>query len=383
MRKITHASLKKLSNYEGEPVLTIYVPTHRFPTPPNIQEDQTRFKNLVRAGCEQWRSTDTKNDVTAIQDELEALMDDLSFWQESLETLAIFAGPDGIELYHLPVECEERVFVGKRFDVTPLLLIDSMSQRAYVLALAMQDSKLYMSDMYGLTPVEVDFPKDVEDALNIDEMFSNSNTIRSGRTSGPNSIAAAPHGQGDSNDAGTEERLMYLRIIDERIRNLKEFDPTLPVVVAATDTEYGDFHSLSQLNIADVHIPGNYTGVPLNELHALVSSLLYKRTAQAQQRELDRFGEMKGFAKSSTDVADMTAAARDGRIDTLLLAMVDMTTDSVSDNEERKPLIRYLDRFDRTLFDLVCHTIANGGKVMAVARGMLPNLSSAAGIYRY
>ena len=53
MKKVDVSAIKNLIAYEGEPALTLYIPTHRYPTPPSIQEDQTRFKNLVRQGCDE------------------------------------------------------------------------------------------------------------------------------------------------------------------------------------------------------------------------------------------------------------------------------------------------------------------------------------------
>lgn len=385
MRRADSATVKNLIAYEGDPVMTLYVPAHRAASPPHIQEDQTRFKNLVREGCEKWREQVDDSVVTPIQEQLEALLDDLSFWQSSIETIAVYASKDGFEIYHLPIEVEERTCVGNKYDITPLLLVESMNKPCYVLALAMHESKLFKTDLYGIEEVEIDFPKSVEEALNIDEMFSNSNTMRSGRTSGANSIAASPHGQGDSSGAGTEERFMYLRIIDEKIRKLKTFDDRLPVVIAATDTEFGDFRATSQLKtIVDVHIPGNHTATALPELHRKVQLLLREHILDQQLSEMiEQVEQLKGVDRASVDAKDISSAAHEGRVETLLVPMIDMTTDSVRDGSDPEPLIRYDDEYDASLSTIITDVVANGGSVVAIERGSLPTLRPLAAIYRY
>lgn len=387
MQRITQTSIKNLMGERDEPVLTLYVPTHRFPTPPNIQEDQTRFKNLVREGCRKWTEEADEAIAEARRHELEAHIDDLQFWQDMIETLAVFVSREGIEMYSLPIECSERVCVSSRFDLTPLLLTESINQPCYVFALATHESKLFKADLYGIEPIEVDFPKSPEDALNIDEMFSGSNTIRGGggRQSGANSTPAAPHGQGDSNGAGQEERLIYLRMLDDKIHTMKDFDDSLPLIIAATDTEFGDFRSISRSkNIIDVHIPGNHTASTPEELHQLVTTLLFETLIkQKQQHALDRLGELRGVNRSSTDLADITIAATEGRVECLLVPMIDMTTDSVSDTDEHRPLVRYNDQFNDGIFDSVCATAGNGGQIIAVERGSLSGMASIGAIYRY
>ena len=384
MKKVDVSAIKNLIAYEGEPALTLYIPTHRYPTPPSIQEDQTRFKNLVRQGCDQWRQQMDDAAVAAIETQLESYLSRLDFWQESIETLAVFASREGIQMYRLPIETEERVYVGTRFDITPLLLVESMNQPAYVFALAMHEPRLFRADLYGMEEISVDFPKSPEDALNIDEMFSNSNTIRSGRSAGPNSIPAAPHGQGDASGAGHEERFMYLRLLDEKIRHLQDFDESLPFIIASTDTEFGDFRSISKMkNIVDVHIPGNHTNSSLPEFHQQVTLLLREHIAATRfSKTLERIQELQGV-RASFEASDIAAAAEIGKIETLLVPMFDMTADSVADHQQPEPLIRFDDRFDESTRSIVSTVAANGGSIVGVERGSLPNMSAMAALYRY
>ncbi|HJM04200.1 MAG TPA: hypothetical protein QF549_01005 [Candidatus Saccharimonadaceae bacterium] len=381
MQQVTRTANRELIEPKGEPVLTLYIPTHRHPTPPHMKEDQMRFKNLVRDGLEKWGAQLAV--PREIKSELDELQNNVEFWQASLECLAVFIDTNGIRYDRLPIECEERIYVGERFDVTPLLLVESMSQPVYVFALSMHFPKLYEASLYDIQELDAGLPKNLEEALNIDEMFINSNTIRGGRIAG--SRAVAPHGQGDSSEAGREERLMYLRLLDEKIRTMPDFDASRPMIIAATDTEFGDFRAQSELStILDAHIPGSHTTTPTNELHAMVNDVLHKHIVEPRQKEaIDRIGEGVGQGKTSRLFDDISSAAQDGRVHQLLLPMIDHTADSVNDSSPTAPLIRYPKQFDKGLFAAIADTVTQGGSILGVQRNIHMPLTEVAADYRY
>ena len=50
MNKVSRDAIKSLIETEDNATMSIYLPTHRFPTSEHIQEDKIRLKNLVRSG---------------------------------------------------------------------------------------------------------------------------------------------------------------------------------------------------------------------------------------------------------------------------------------------------------------------------------------------
>lgn len=386
MNKLTQEKFDELVRFraaEGESALTLYVPTNRFPTPANMQEDQTRFKNLVREGCEKWSSHTDERTVKKVRNELEACVSDTSFWQAATETLAVFATAEEVQVYHLPLEVEPRSHVGPTFELTPLYILDHINRPFYVFALAMHDSKLYKADMYGVEPVAIDFPASPEDALNIDEMYANSNTVRDGDGGGG---GLAFHGQGDSSEAGQEERIKYFRILAEMIRRSKDVDQTLPILVAATESEAGDFKAtIDGLNLLEPFLAGNHTKDETPQLHAaawrIIESELLERDALAVR---DRYGELSGAGKSSAVLEDIRAAAKEGRVEALLLPILDLTPDSVSDRSEPGLLVRFPEVYDKEewggLAQLVCE---NGGQLIGTREEHMPEGARIAALYRY
>lgn len=379
MQKATKTLIESLVGQEKTPKLSLYMPTHRYPSPPHIQEDQTRYKNLIREARDQLVAGGDEELARKLYDKLEPLLDQLEFWQATTEGLALFASSDQLEICHLPMECETKVEVGEAYEITPLLVLLSYDQPFYLLALAVHQPKLFRGDMYGLEEVAIDFPASPEDALNIDEMFSGSNTMRVGNAGG----AASPHGQGDSAEAGREERLQYFRILDALIADLPGRESNRSLLLAATDNDAGDYKNLSKLPVLETYVQGNHTATPLQELHALAWPQVRDETGGDRQSALlEKLQELQGTGKASSDMKDMVLAAEEGRIGALLVGMLEMTADSVRDSTEGEvPVLCFPD--DGTLLQLARQTFQHGGEVVGLERTAMPGGALAAAVYRY
>jgi hypothetical protein len=385
MHKVTQSSIETLTRPQTENVISIYLPTHRHSTALHIQEDRTRFKNLIREARERWLSGNNHSDLSSTFEQLEAKLEDYDCWQQTTEGMAIFAGNDTLEIYNLPVECEERIYIADAYDITPLLIIAASDQPYYLLNLAMHNTKLFKGDVYGLEHVAIDFPTSPEDALNIDELFSNSNTVRS-QNSGPGGNIS-PHGQGDSNAAGTEERLQYFRIIDSMIATTEGIDSTLPVLIAGTDSEAGDYRNMSKLPaLIRPYLQGNHTNTTLHDLSTLAWPIIEAEViAKRETAAIDQLNEKAGVQKSSCDYKDMTEAANTGRIKTLLVGITRKTTDTVSDAVHTAvPILTFAKQYEYdNVAELVKKVLAHGGNVLGVGNEMLPAKVPVAAIYRY
>lgn len=382
MNKITDEVLDRLATYSGNSALTIYMPTHPTPTPPNVTENQIRFKNMVNKGLEQWTKDVRHGRTNDIKEQLLSYIDDTDFWHHVSKGLAIFISSESQEIYHLPVEISEQLYVGESFDVLPLLHLKSMNQPYYLFALAMHEPKLFKGDIYGLQQVSIDFPASPEEALNIDEMFINSNTVRAGS----GSMQGSPHGQGDSQKAGQEERLMYFRIIDNLIMKSKAIDMSFPFLIAATDSEAADYRSLSKLPfILDKHLSGNRTKDDIGLLHELSYELVTEELLMKHMDALaERYETAAGASKISDNLSDIEIAAHEGRVDTLLLSTTQSTTDSIS-NSDNSSIVRMLGNIKEKgkLLPLIAEVIKNGGTIDIYHRQLLPARVTVAALYRY
>lgn len=386
MNKIDQSIIDELSRDQKHPVLSIYMPTHQMSTPATIKGDQIRLKNLIREGVEQLCKALPGMDDKSLHGTLDRAINDSGLWAETSKSVAVFTDGTQVRVLHLPVECSEYVCVSKKYDIAPLEMVASMEQPYYVFALAKHNPKLFRGDMYGLSPVEIAFPTSPEDALNIDEMFNGSNTVRAmGSRSDGNSLLST-HGQGDSNHAGQEERLMYFRALDHMIMTSKNFDANAPVVLAATQSEASDFKALSKLpRLIDVYISGNHTNAQAHDLHTLAWELITTEVLDKKIDEtIEQFNEYKGIQKASSDPDEIMQAARAGRVDTLLVGMLETSNDSVEDGANTNGLIIRLSNEHRSrIAELVSAIKAQGGRVIGVNARTLTTPMHIAAVYRY
>jgi len=389
MNKVTMDVIEKLSQPRESQVISIYLPTHRYPSPPHIHENQTRLKNLLHKATEKISEESvTSAGLRKQLKQLEHQNDEMAFWQTALEGMAIFVDETNVFIYHLPIECEESVSVAMSHDVAPLMMVMSQNQRFHVLALAMHGSKLYEGDAYGVEQIKIDLQKSPEDALNIDEMFANSNTKRS-HQGGPRGAlgVTAPHGEGDSNAAGSAERLQYFRIIEQRLHGHKQFNPDLPLLIAATESEAGDFKAVTRISSTlESFLRGNYTESSAHELFAAAWPIVRKEVIGRRKEALiERLREYKGIAQASTSIKEIERAAEEGRVATLLVNFIDETNDSISDTSHGPvPIIRALANTNSDHLKRLMQAVhRQGGKIVGLNRSLMPGGVTAAALYRY
>ena len=387
MNKVTTDKIQELIDYDGGEVISIYIPTHRHSSPPHMQEDQTRFKNNLKQAVDDWsrRGNDVKLIAGSVES-LESLADDLSFWQNTTESLAIFINSDEFILFHLPIECEEQVWIADKYNVVPLLAVDNLNADYYVLALAMHQPKLLKGDLYGLSELDLALPKSPEDALNIDELHANSKTSRSHQGGG----ASSPHGEGDSSEAGNQERIQYFRLIEEAILTSDDYSVQAPILLTGTDGEVGDFRAGTRLQglIQGWYIAGNHTETSTQDLHKLAKKLIHSACVEPEWTEmLEQLGNMSGTGKSSININEITEAAELGRVESLIVPIFDVTRDSISDvsGGDSTMIIRRLDsKSIKGIIEAVTYVARQSGQVYCIETDeYLPDGTKLAAIYRY
>lgn len=383
MNKVNREAIKQLLDTEDGAAISLYMPTHRFPISEHITEDKIRFKNLVRAGEDLLKEQGIEDGIIRqMTESLEAeIYDNLEFWQDSTEGLALFCTPASIESFRLPMECEERVVAGDSFDITPLLALASYDQPYYLLALATHKPVLYKGDMYGVERVDIELPESPEVALNIDESHAHSKTDRAGGYPG-----SKAHGQGDSKQAGQEEKLKFFRLLDDKIHTSSEVDGDLPFLLAGTDDEVSGYRDTSRLgHMLESVLGGNYTAIAEHEIHEKSWPLVSEELCdKVRDEQIEKLANLLGTGKASAGAEDIVSAAKEGRVDTLLVGMLAVTRDTVTDNEEPVMKLVFPEDYTSGGIDVSGRAVFDqGGKVVAVMGGILPDGASEAALYRY
>ncbi len=402
---VTRETVRELAAPAEGPRLTLTMPTHRSGAE-GLREDAIRYKNLVgeaeRLLKEEGLSGVRLQHALA---PLHALRGDEFFWQRQAEGLALFLTPpaeedaktDGVlRTFRLPTAVPERVALGDRFEVLPLVTLVTGEGRFFVLAVSQNHVRLLEGTRSVVMERHPDaLPSSLRDALNIDE-YQGYLGLRSNKASGVGGDVGGQaifhgHGAGNQSTVKQQELTEYFRRIGA---GLEEFfrDPTPPqhssepvppgtfnppVVFAGVEYLFPMLKDAwNYPNLLPEAIHGNVDALPAGDLHAKAWPLAQAFFKAPAEREKRTFLETKDMALRSTDLPEILEGAKIGRVDTLFLAEGEHVRTSQSPQNLNAAAVNLLSV-------AAGDTLANSGRVFILPKDEMPNAAVVAASFRY
>lgn len=379
MNTLTNEDLKGLIEEHADWCVSLYLPTHR--SLPEARQDPIRLKNLLR---EAERTLETGGVGAAQLRELmqpaRALLDDLVFWQHQDEGLAVFFSANAFRYYRLPISFKELVVVSEYFHIKPLLPLLSGDDRFLILALSKNEVKLIEATRYEANEIKLEnMPAGLSEILS-DYDFEGQLQLHSGAQGG----GAVFHGQGGGLDDVKSKLKEYFRRIDEGLRaQLK--DKKAPLVLAGVESLFPIYREVNTYgNLLEEGIAGNPELLSAAELRQRGWEIIAPHFLKSREAEENRYCELAGTGRASNVLAEVTAAAHDGRIDVLFVPLGVQRWGSF--NEEKRSVLVHdeAEAGDRDLLDICAtNTILNRGSVYAVAPEAVPGGGGLAAVFRY
>ncbi|WGD36517.1 hypothetical protein [Lysinibacter sp. HNR] len=312
----TRADIEQLVN-EREPVsVSIYLQTN--PIPSETEISRIELKNLTASAVEQLRAVGAhKADIESVQEQLEGLIEDSSFWRYLSRSLALFVTPQSIQTFRLPNVLESTVEVADRFYVKPLLRAVTFPQAAFVLALAVNSVRL-IEISADAPPVVVEIPgmpEDAADAVGLESINGRSPDRRI---------------QGSE---GHKVRLrQYARAINQALRPAFT-GINLPLILAGTEPMLGIFRSVNTYpNLAEASIQGNPEETTDADLASEARKILDDLYAAELKELKDVMASRGAHGKAITDLSDVARAATFGAVETLFVD-IDRNIPGIIDEE--------------------------------------------------
>jgi hypothetical protein len=165
---VSEKTINKLIDKTGEILVTITLPTHK--KGEESKQDPIRFKNLLTQASKKIEEKITKNGYAdKFLKPAKELLDKPLFWSHMDNGLAVYITEDSFDVYKLPYDVEEQVFVNDHFLITPLLPMTSMDGTFTVLAVSRQNIRLLRctrNDLQDITPDNIN--TSIEDYLEVD-----------------------------------------------------------------------------------------------------------------------------------------------------------------------------------------------------------------------
>jgi hypothetical protein len=282
----------------------------------------------------------------------------------------------------LPIAVEELVHVNRRFYLRPLLPLLHSNGHFYVLALSMNEVRLYRGTRLSLDEVEVEgLPEDMESALMHEDVQSSlqhrswgpraSGVRRSKQSLGKISGSGVVfHGQGSDQDVQKPDLAEYLKLVDTAVAR-KLHAETAPLIVASVEYEAAIYRQHNHYpHLLEEAILGTAEHWNLTELHEEAWRLVEPHLRKSQGDELNKFNRLSAD-RISTNLKSIAEAAEQGRVEALF----------IPSNGNAAPRNSELDEMLDATASAVLRT---GGDVYPLPPDEMPqNAREAAAVYRY
>ncbi len=380
MDRLSRDDLRNLIEARAAPCVSFFLPSGR--AGPSAQQGMIRLKNLLRQAQEQLLALGMRSPVAK---ELLApaweLVGDSLFWSYQSDGLALFLSREGMRRWRLPVRFEELVVVGDRFHVKPLLSLFTGNGQFYVLALSQNQVRLLWGTRHSVTEVPIeDVPTSLADVLRPD-LIQKHLQFRTAAASGPGRQAIMYHGTGGVDDGRKADLVRFFQRIDDGLRAYLSSAP-VPLVLAGVDYLLPLYREASSYqHLVEGGVTGNPERLSAEELHAQAWAVVEPHFRRALEAAEARFAERLGKGLASAQLPEVLRASRDGRVETLFVAVGVQRWGQVGPRGEI--VVRGSpEPGDHDLLDLAAvETLTRGGVVYAVAQ--VPGGGDLAAVFRY
>jgi len=365
--------------------LSIYMPT--FMTGKAVEQNQIRYKNLVRKAEEQLREQGLRpDDVADLLKPVRAFVDDSIYWKYQSTGLAVFRSKKDFYSYRLPLEFDELTLVSDRFHVKPLLPLINTDDQFYLLAFSKGKIRLFQGSKFGVSEVELaGIPKSLQEALKFD-VYTKDLQFQTGTPRHGGRRDANFFGGGSNEPKKKNEILRFFQQIDKGLNEYLQ-DSHAPLVLAGVDYLIPIYKEANKYaHLVDSHISGNPDDLSPQKLHdkawALAAPVFYEDQAKA----LERFKQLNGSNSNlaSIEIADVATAAFTKRVESLFVANDVQIWGNFNSQSLQSEIHKSQQEGDEDLLDFAAvHTLINAGTVYPLPLKQMPRHRPAAAIFRY
>lgn len=373
MQTIDLKLLKELTAIQGEPCISIYMPTHR--VHPANTTDPISFKNLYKKTLQYIKDNELHEHEKLIQP-LEKLIDDKNFWDYNDEGLAIFVSSKDTQILRLPQKVQEITCVADSFCVKPLFKLYHENQPYYLLALALDDVQLYKGDKYHLQKLDIkdNVPTTMKEALG-EELTDNH--LHASVVQG-----AGLHGYMEKSQEEDIDMDRFFRKIDQAILEHYPIPQDVPLVLAALPEHHNHFLRISKHNnFSPIHIQMNPQSLNKAALLEKIQEVFDKIRGKRKKELLERYQLAVPENLSSLDIGDVVRDVIDGKVEVLCIEN-GKSIDGHIDVEQRK-IVQNDGQYTDVVNELACLAFNYGGNVVILDKEEMPSKTGIFTINRY
>ncbi|MGE3784886.1 MAG: hypothetical protein AB7H71_19340, partial [Alphaproteobacteria bacterium] len=288
------------------PCLSLYQPTHR--RHPENQQDPIRFRNLLKAIETALDRDHPRRETRTLLAPFHALADDRTFWNHTLDGLAVLAAPDLFKVYRLQRPVPERTVVADSFHTKPLLRILQSADRYQVLGINRHNLRLFEGNRDALDEIEPapGVPRSLAEAVGQEV----GEPERRSRVYGPASPGSTTsHGTDVRQDEVERDTVNFFRAVDRAVLDRYSRPTGMPLLLAALPEHHHLFRSVSRnpfllAEAIDVY-PDNLS---IDALRERAWQLMLPHYLKRLGGFIERFGAARSVGLGAGDLAEIARA---------------------------------------------------------------------------
>jgi hypothetical protein len=366
---------------ESEPCISLYQPTHRYS--PENKQDPIVFENLIREIENSLKQKYKKDDLNSIMKPFYHLEEEKDFWNNTLDGLAVFANPNKCIVYKLSRLVQELIVVADSFHIKPLIRIFQSLDKYHLLGLNSNDFTLYEGNRYGFEEIKMD----PETHRTIDEVLGEQHTdsyLTHGSYGGAGETAMY-HGHGGKKDEIEKDIEKFFRYVDRFVLENYSKPSKLPLILVSLKEHHNIFKKISHNSyLIEEGIKGSYDSFEMEQLTEKAWEIIEPIYLEKTQNLVNSFENAKANSLGSDELAQITSAAFDNRVETILIEADKIIPGKIDDNTGKIELGKIKDPdFDDVLDDLAELVLKRRGKVAVLPKERMPSDTGVAAIYRY
>jgi hypothetical protein len=364
---------RELSKVHALHCISIYIPTHRAGQEVDAGQGQSRLRNSIKELKKILQRLGLKeNEINQQLAPLKRLLEDLHFWRNQSDGLAIYLHGGQLQHFTLPIHFKDHVYVADHFYLKPVIPFFNDDGRFYILALSLQHAKLFECSRHTVTEVNiVDLvPERLEDVVGYDYQ-EKSLQQRSGQGG---EAGVMFHGQGAGKEDAQQEAEKFFRAVDAGLMKIIQQDD-VPLILACVDHHYPVYREITAYpNLFEGHLSGNPEQVDPVLLHEEAWMLVEDYFRQQRKKKTNEFRDLSASGRTASSLIDIIPASFDGRVDTLFICQ---GKDRYGRYEQEKRLV-IVDEdpgesYHASLYNMAAvNTLKNSGRVYLSEPGHMP-----------
>lgn len=378
--------LKELIKPRQEPCISIYIPTHNEWS--EKEQDRIRFKNQLQNIAAQLKEKGYDSpEIDELLNEANELYKNEDFWKHTSSGLAMFISNEETLFYRVPITFNEYSKVSYRYYIKPLLPLVSQDGRYFIIALDLNETKLYHGSKFSISEIELskDTPTSLDDAMILDDP-EKSIQFHTGAGGPKGDRHAVFHGQGTGADDKLEKKqiLRFFQMLNKGVMEILagENVPLLIIGVEYLIPIYRDANSYSHLFKDAIDIDPQ-TLSP-KELHKRSWGKVESHFKKSEEEALNEYGNKVKENLATDELDKVIKGSVNQRIDKLFVNLEKQTWGRYDQKNDQlildpEPTTENEDLQDFTIFN----TIENKGIVYTLENDRMPNGKSMAAVFRF